>query len=134
MGRTAPFMVIGYGHAIERDLVEEDVHVEDGVDGYAGFAHVAGDALVVGVVAAMGGEIEGDGETALAGGEVAAIEGVGLFGSGEAGVLSDGPGLHDVHGAVGAAQIGRQAGGVLEMFEALQIFGSVEALDGDVFG
>ena len=49
-------------HVIERNLVEQDLHVEDRIDGHAGLADVAGHALVVGVVAAMRGEIEGDRE------------------------------------------------------------------------
>ncbi len=47
-------------HAIERNLIEENLHVEDRIDGYAGLAHVARHALVIGVVAAMRGEIECD--------------------------------------------------------------------------
>ena len=68
-----------------------DLHVEDRVDGDAGHADVAGHARVVGVVAAVGGQVEGDRQALLAGGEVAAVERVGLLGGGEAGVLPDGP-------------------------------------------
>ena len=47
-------------HLVERDAVEEDLHVLDGVDRHAGLADVADDARVVGVVAAMGGQVEGN--------------------------------------------------------------------------
>ena len=66
----------GDGHLVERDLVEENLHVLDGIDGDAGLADVADYALVVGVVAAMCGEIEGDREAFLSGGQIAAVEGV----------------------------------------------------------
>ena len=56
--------------------VEQRPHVEDRVDRDAGHADVARDARVVAVVAAMGGEVEGDRQALLAGGEVAAVEGV----------------------------------------------------------
>ena len=81
-------------HLIERDLVEEDLHVEDRVDGHAGFAHIAGHAFVIAVVAAMRGQIEGHRETFLPGGKIAAVKGVGLFGRGEAGILANRPRPH----------------------------------------
>ena len=88
----------GDGHLVEGDAAEEDLHVLDAVDGDTGHTDITGDTGVVGVVASVGGEIEGDGETLLAGGEVLAVEGVGGLGSGEAGVLTDGPGLLSVPG------------------------------------
>ena len=63
-------------HLVERDVVEQGAHVVDRVDGDARHADIAGDARMVGVVAAMGGKVEGDGHALLARGEIAAIEGV----------------------------------------------------------
>ena len=74
MGSTAPFMVIDTDMRSKRDLIEENLHVENGIDGHARFAHVSRHALVIGVVAAMRGEIEGDRKTVLSGGQVAAIK------------------------------------------------------------
>ena len=82
---------------------------------------------MVGIVAAMGGEVEGDGEALLAGGEVAAVEGVGILGRGEAGILADRPGLVDVHGRIGAAQERRQARKGVEEVEPGQVAGAVDA-------
>ena len=78
-------------HLAERDAVEQQFHVLDAVDRDARHADVAGDARIVAVVAAVGGEVEGDAEALLPGGEVAAVEGVGFLGGREAGVLADGP-------------------------------------------
>ena len=86
-------MVIDTRHLVERDAVEQRAHVEDRVDRHAGHADVARHARVVGVVAAVGGEVEGDRQALLAGGEVAPVEGVGVLGRREAGVLADGPRL-----------------------------------------
>ncbi len=86
------------------------------------------------VIAAMGGEIERDREAFLAGGEVAAIEGVRIFRRREASVLTNGPRLVDVHGRVGAAQIGRDAGPGVEEVDALQIGLGVGRLHEDAFG
>ena len=123
-----------HGHVGERDAGEQRAHVVDGVDRHAGHADVAAHARVIAVVAAVGGEIEGDGEALLAGGDVAAVEGVGVLGRGEAGVLPDGPRLRDVHGRVRPAQIGRDAGIAVEEIEPGGVGRRVGALDGDAFG
>jgi hypothetical protein len=80
------------------------------VDGHAGLAHVAGHARVVAVVAAVGGQVEGHRHALPAGGQRLAVEGVGFFGGGEAGVLADGPGAHRVHGGLRAADEGLETG------------------------
>ncbi len=74
--------VHGHGnrHLVERDLVEQDLHVEDGIDGHAGLAHVAHHPFVVGVVAAVGGQVEGHGKPFLPGCQVAAVKGIGFLG------------------------------------------------------
>ena len=73
-----------HAHLVERDAGEQRAHVVDGIDGDARHAHIARDARMVGIVAAMGGEIEGDREALLPGREVAAVEGVRILGRGEA--------------------------------------------------
>ena len=92
-----------HGHLIERNAVEQRAHVVDRVDGDARHADVAHDARMIRIIAAMGREIEGDGKALLAGGEIAAVEGVGVLGRGEAGILADRPGLGDIHGRIGPA-------------------------------
>ena len=120
-------------HLVERDAREQRPHVVDGIDGDAGHADIASDARMVGVIAAVGGEIEGDRQALLPGREVAAVEGVGILRRGEAGVLPDGPGLGDVHGRVGAAQIGRDAGIAVEAGDAVEIVRPIGGLDGNAF-
>ncbi len=83
---------------------------------------------MIAVVAAMGGEIEGDREALLTGGEVAPVEGVGILGRGEAGILPDRPRLGDVHGRVGAAQVGRDARIGVEKIEAVEVAGAIARL------
>ena len=116
-----------HAHLVERDAVEQLAHVEDRVDGHARHADVAGDARVVAVVAAVGRQVEGDGQALLAGGEVAPVEGVGLLGRGEPGVLADRPRLVDVHRRVRAAQERRHARVGGEEVEALEVGGGVGA-------
>ena len=84
-------------HLLERNAVEENLHVENRIDGHAGLAHVARHALVVGVVAAVRRQIEGHGKPALARRQVAAVERVRLLGGGEARVLPDGPRPRGIH-------------------------------------
>ena len=105
-------------HLVERNAGKQRAHVVDRVDGDARHADVAGDARMVAVVAAMGGEIEGDRQAFLTGGEIAPVKGVEILGRGKAGILADGPRLGDVHGRVGAAQKRRDAGIGIEAIEA----------------
>ena len=53
-------------HLGKRDAVEEDLHILDRIDRHAGLADIALDAGMIGIVAAMGGEIESDGQPLLA--------------------------------------------------------------------
>ncbi len=117
-GSTAPFMVIDTVISDKRNAVEQRAHVVDGVDGDARHADIAFDARMVAVIAAMGGEIEGDRKALLPGGQIAAVKGVRLLGRGEAGILPDGPGLLDIHGRIRAAQEWRQAGHGLQKIQA----------------
>ena len=55
----------GHTHFVERDAVEQDLHVVHAVDGDARLANIAGHARVVAVVAAMGRQIEGNGQPLL---------------------------------------------------------------------
>ena len=98
-----------HAHLVERDAVEELPHVVDRVDRDARHADVTGHPRMVAVVAAVGGQVEGDRQALLPGGEVAPVEGVGLLGGGEARVLADRPRLVDVHRRVRAAQVRRDA-------------------------
>ena len=68
------------------------------------------DARMVAVIAAMGGEIEGDRQALLPGGEVAAVEGVRILGGREAGILADRPGPAGIHRGIGPARERREAG------------------------
>ncbi len=119
-------------HLVERDAVEQDLHVVDRVDRDARLADIAGDARMVAVIAAMGGEIEGDRQPLLPGGEVAAVEGVRFLGGREAGILADRPRPPGIHRGAHAARERREAGqaGV----DACDVLGGVERLDVDPLG
>src|SRR5258705_1814896 len=69
----------------------------------------------------MGGEIECHRKALLPRREVASVKRVGIFRRGEAGILPDGPGLVDIHGGVGAAQIRGDARPGLEEIDALEV-------------
>src|SRR6516225_9604295 len=82
----------------------------------------------------MGGEIEGDRKPLLSGSKVAPIERVGIFRRGEAGILPDRPGLVDIHGWVGAAQVRRDPRPGLEKIDILEIGFAVGRLDRNALG
>ncbi len=79
MGMTRAVHRHGDRDAVERDAVKEDLHVLDRVDGDPGLAHVTLDSRMVAVIAAWGGEVEGDRDALLPAGECLAVESVGLF-------------------------------------------------------
>ena len=120
-------------HLVERDAVEEDLHVFDGVDGDARLADVADHPRVVAVVAAVGGEVEGHRQAHLPGGEVGAVERVRLLGGGESGVLADRPGPVGVHRSPHPANERVESGEGTDALEPLEVLGGVQRVDGDAF-
>ena len=79
-------------HLVERDAVEQRVHVALVGDRDADLADLAARQLVIGVVAGLGGQVEGDREAGLALGQVPAVELVRLPRRGVAGVRAHHPG------------------------------------------
>ena len=138
IGSTAPFIVIDTDTVEQVDAVEQLAHVENGIDCHTGHSDVALHARVVGVVAAVGGEVERHRQTLLAGRQVAPVERVGLRGGGEARVLTDGPRLVDVHRRVRAADERRCAGEAVERVarrdRRVAVGGDVHRLDVDALG
>jgi hypothetical protein len=122
-----------HAHLLQRDAVEELPHVQDRVDRHTGHADVAGHPRMVGVVAAVGGQVEGHRQALLAGCQVATVEGVRLLGGGEPRVLPDGPRLGGVHRRIGPAKIGRETRIAVDVLEASDIGGGVEPLYGNAF-
>ena len=109
---------------VQRDAVEEHVHVGGGVDGDAAVADLAERAGVVGVAAHEGGHVEGDRQPAAALGQDHLVALVGLLGVAEAGELPDGPGPAAVAGGV-------QAAGEREL---ARVADPLEARDGGLVG
>ena len=114
------------------DIIEEHVHVQDGVDRDTSLTHITYHARVVGVVATVCREVECDGQTLLAGGNITLIEGVGLFGCGEARVLAHCPRTESIHGSVWSAKVGLYPGCVVEVLHAFVGVFSVERIDVDL--
>ena len=109
-------------HLVERDAVEQHLHVGQRTDGHAALAHLALRPGVVGVVAHQGGEIEGDGETRGSVPEQELVAPVGLVRRPESGELAHRPQLAAVSRGMDAAgerkrprHLERRAGGALEV-------------------
>ena len=112
----------GGGDLVQRDAVEEDLHVGQRVDGHADLADFALAHGGVGVVAHLGRQVEGHREAGLAGREQVFVALVGFLGRAETGVLAHGPEAAAVHGRLHAAGVGVFAGKA----ELLFIAGIVE--------
>ena len=115
-------------HVGERDAREQDLHVGERVDRDAGAPHLAARERIVGVVAELRRQVEGDREPRLAALEQVAVALVRLLGRGEPGVLADRPRPAAVHVAIGAARV-RVLAGRLEL--ARHVVGRVDRLDLD---
>ena len=63
-------------HLFERDTIEQDFHVLDGIDGYSRLADVADDPFVIRIVAAMGRKVESDGQSHLPRVKILAVESI----------------------------------------------------------
>ena len=122
----------GNGHFVEGDVVEEYLHIEDRIYGNTCFSDIADDAFVVGVVAAMGSQIESDGQSFLPCRQIATIESIGFFGGGEACILANSPRLHDIHGGVRSTQKWREPCGIVEMFHAREVVVGVNGFQGNL--
>jgi hypothetical protein len=123
-----------HGNLVERDALEQDLHVLDGIDGDPCLADISDDARMVAVIAAMGGEVEGHRNALLAGRQRLAVEGVGFLRRRETGILADRPRTTGIHGGARAAYEGREARQAVQMRNSFQIVGRVERLDRNAFG
>ena len=94
---------------VQRDVLEQLPHVVDRIDRDPGHPDIPGHPRVVGVVPAVGRQVERDRQALLPGGEIAPVEGVRFLRGGEARVLPDRPRLGGVHRRIRPAQERRQA-------------------------
>ena len=119
---------------LERDAVEEHLHVPERADRHAHLADLAAGSRVVGIEPVLGGQIEGDIDARHAALEHVAEPAVRLLGGAEAGVLPHGPEPAPVHGGIDAARerilarLAEIARGIEA--EARQVCRRVEALAG----
>ena len=82
----------------------------------------------------MSGKVECYGKTLLACCQVAAIESVGLLGSRETCILTDGPWAEGIHHAIGATEEGRDTCAKVEVLHAFEVFLCIYGLDINLLG
>ena len=80
-------------HLGKRDALEQRAHVAEMGDGHADFADLAAGKRVIGVVAGLGRQVEGDRKPRLTLGKVLPVERVRGLGRGMAGIGAEQPGL-----------------------------------------
>ena len=119
----------GNGHLVERNPVEKDFHVLDGIDGNPRLPHVSRHTRMVGVVAPMSRQIKSDGQARLPRGQILPVKCIGFLGRGESRVLADRPGLVGVHGGRRPPQIRSEAGQGVDGVQPRQVFRGVDRLD-----
>ena len=122
-------------HLVERNLGEQRVHVVDRVDRDAHAADLAQRARRVGVEAHLRGEIEGDGEPGLPGGEQRPEARVRLARGAEARVLAHRPQPSAIHRRLHAARE-RKASGIVQVARVVdrRIFRTIERFEWNAGG
>ncbi|MNT09763.1 hypothetical protein D3C72_1445640 [compost metagenome] len=93
----------GHTHLIQWNLVEENLHIQDRIDGHTGFTHIAYHTVVITVVAAVRSQVEGYRKSFLTGSKVPAVEGITLFCGTETGILAYGPWFLHIHTGIRAS-------------------------------
>jgi len=118
---------------VERESGEQGAHVLEAVDGDAHLADFALRAGMVGVVAHLGGQVEGARQTRLAGTQEELEPLVGRLGGAEPGVLAHRPQTAPVHVGTDAPGV-REGAGVAEPGRRIppgEVGGPVDLVDGD---
>ena len=90
------------GDLVQRDAREQPPHVLQRVDRHPDLADLAGGSRRIGVIAHLGGQVEGHRQSGGAVGDQLQIPGVGLRRRAEPRVLPHGPGPGDIHRRVDA--------------------------------
>ncbi len=121
------------GDLLQRDAVEQGFHIPDRGDRDAHPADLAQGDGVIGVIADLGGQVEGHREAGLPLVEQVAVAAVGFFGGGVPGVLAHGPQAGAVHGWVDAAGVGVLAGEA-GLVEVVGIHRGIDRVQRDVRG
>ena len=121
-------------HTVERNTVEEDLHILHRANRHTGLTYVTHYTRVVGIVATVRSQVKGYRKTLLAGSQVTTIEGIRLLGGRETCILTNRPGTHHIHRRIGTAQEGSHTCSVVQMLHACQILGRVHPLHGNLLG
>ena len=123
----------GYRHLVQRNLVEEHLHVFDGINGNASLAHITHHTRMIGIVTAMCREVESDRQAHLSCGQIGPVEVIGLLRRREACVLANRPGTLGVHRGSRATNEGKSTRNAVAEIQTGSVFLSVERFDVDAF-
>src|SRR6056297_3558457 len=88
---------------------------------------------MIGIIPPVGGQVKGYRHSCLSGRQVAPVKGIGFLRSAVAGILTDSPGPHGIHGGIRTTQIGRDTGGIFQMLQVLQILPCINRLYRNLF-
>ena len=119
---------------VERDATEENFHVLDRIDRHACLTHVALDAGVVRVIAAVSRQVERHRYALPAAGQRLLVERVRFLGGGEPGVLANGPRPDRVHCRLRPTHERLEARQRVGVGQTLHVLVCVQRLDFDAFG
>ena len=114
---------------VQRNPVEQDLHILNAINRHARLANIAHHARVVRVIAPVRCQIEGHRNALLPRRQRLAVKRVGFLRRREAGILPDRPRTARIHRRLHAARKGCQPGHLAHLGQARHIGGGVKGLD-----
>ena len=98
----------GHGdrHLIQRNLIEENLHILHGIYGDTGLPDIADHPGMIGVIPPVGREVKGHRKALLTGGEISPVEFIRFLCRGASCILPDRPWPLSIHGCLRAPAVG----------------------------
>mmetsp|Transcript_52088 Transcript_52088/g.108745 ORF Transcript_52088/g.108745 Transcript_52088/m.108745 type:complete len:356 (+) Transcript_52088:1486-2553(+) len=119
-------------HLVERDAVEKDLHVFNGIDRHSSHPNISLNPFMIRVITAMCCEIKSNTETLLACGHVFLVKGIALFSCAKSSILTNCPRFLRVHGGIRSSSKRITARNFV-FFSIGKVMPSVQRLDMDAF-
>ena len=120
----------GYRHFVQRDTVEQNLHIFERTNRYTGLTYIAYHTFVIGIISSVCREVECHSQSLLSRSQVSTIESIGLLCGRETCILTDCPRTNGIHTAVRATKKRRKSGYIIQVFKTFEVFFGVNRFDG----
>ena len=123
----------GYRYFVQRNAVEQDLHILNRIDSNTRLAHITCYSWVIGVVSSVGCEIKGNRDTLATRRQCLAIEGITLFRRRKPGILTNSPPPTSVHSRLRSSNIGTEPRHSVRVRKLSRVLSGVKHLHWNIF-